>query len=262
MKLMGLSSCLASFKEVGFVRLPRAADPVLIQGVCRSLWCALESEFNIRRDERETWSVPNPSPKLQLTIDCGPASSGLLKVLFDQAPWGLRREWTRCLVTFPTSDHWTLPKTGWHLDAPVLHTDRDRLNRVRIFTFLDRVVRFGGGTLVVAGSHLIVAKYAQELDCGEGLSSSQIKRRFRKDEAWFRDLSAPRNSSCPNEELMQESTSSNGGDGLRVVELTGEEGDVIIMHPWVFHASAPNVTSEPRFMLAQLAERQKGCEFE
>jgi hypothetical protein len=40
-----------------------------------------------------------------------------------------------------------------------------------------------------------------------------------------------------------------GGVPLRVVELTGESGDVILMHCDCFHAAAPNRRTEPRMML-------------
>ena len=39
------------------------------------------------------------------------------------------------------------------------------------------------------------------------------------------------------------------GVPLRVVELTGQPGDVILMHCDCFHAAAPNRLTEPRMML-------------
>jgi hypothetical protein len=39
------------------------------------------------------------------------------------------------------------------------------------------------------------------------------------------------------------------GVPLRVVELAGEPGDVILMHSDCFHAAAPNRLTEPRMML-------------
>lgn len=42
-------------------------------------------------------------------------------------------------------------------------------------------------------------------------------------------------------------------DGLtvRVGELTGAAGDIVIGHPWLLHAPAPNRTSRPRLMRLQ-----------
>jgi ectoine hydroxylase-related dioxygenase (phytanoyl-CoA dioxygenase family) len=36
---------------------------------------------------------------------------------------------------------------------------------------------------------------------------------------------------------------------VRVVELTGEPGDVVFMHPHLLHAAAPNRSDSPRFMI-------------
>ena len=38
---------------------------------------------------------------------------------------------------------------------------------------------------------------------------------------------------------------------MRVVELTGEAGDVVIGHPWLLHAGAPNCGAAPRLMRVQ-----------
>jgi ectoine hydroxylase-related dioxygenase (phytanoyl-CoA dioxygenase family) len=41
------------------------------------------------------------------------------------------------------------------------------------------------------------------------------------------------------------------GVPLQVEEMTGEPGDLYLMHPAALHAAAPNVLSEPRLVLAQ-----------
>ena len=45
------------------------------------------------------------------------------------------------------------------------------------------------------------------------------------------------------------------GVSLRVVELTGQPGDVFVTHPWVMHAAAPNAAELPR-MMRSVAVRQ------
>jgi ectoine hydroxylase-related dioxygenase (phytanoyl-CoA dioxygenase family) len=42
------------------------------------------------------------------------------------------------------------------------------------------------------------------------------------------------------------------GVPLRVVELTGEPGDVFLMHSDCFHAAAANRSGEPRMMLTEM----------
>ena len=43
------------------------------------------------------------------------------------------------------------------------------------------------------------------------------------------------------------------GVPVRVCEMLGEPGDVILMHPLMMHAPTPNVLATPRMMLTQFA---------
>jgi ectoine hydroxylase-related dioxygenase (phytanoyl-CoA dioxygenase family) len=47
------------------------------------------------------------------------------------------------------------------------------------------------------------------------------------------------------------------GVPLRVMEMTGDPGDVIIWHPWLFHCATSNCTSRPRLMLRQPINRRE-----
>lgn len=38
------------------------------------------------------------------------------------------------------------------------------------------------------------------------------------------------------------------GVDVRVVELTGEPGDLVVMHPWLLHNISMNVADTPRMM--------------
>lgn len=42
-----------------------------------------------------------------------------------------------------------------------------------------------------------------------------------------------------------------GGTAVRVMELTGHSGDVVLTHPWVLHCQAPNTGTYPRMMLTK-----------
>ncbi len=43
----------------------------------------------------------------------------------------------------------------------------------------------------------------------------------------------------------------------RVLEMTGEAGDVYFMHPNALHAPAPNASKQPRLMLTQWIEGKR-----
>ncbi|MGH3880461.1 MAG: phytanoyl-CoA dioxygenase family protein, partial [Actinophytocola sp.] len=123
--------------------------------------------------------------------------------------------WGDPLVTFPTAGEWRVPTTGWHIDFPA----RSNL-RLKWLGYLEPVRPRGGGTVVLAGSHRLVAEVLAERDPADPGRSADL-----------RDAVLAR----------------TGADD--VVELTGEPGDVVFMHPHVFHAPAPNHTDEPRLML-------------
>jgi ectoine hydroxylase-related dioxygenase (phytanoyl-CoA dioxygenase family) len=48
------------------------------------------------------------------------------------------------------------------------------------------------------------------------------------------------------------------GVDLRVVELSGAAGDVVVFHPWLFHAAASNRAPEPRMMVGQNVQTAAG----
>lgn len=45
---------------------------------------------------------------------------------------------------------------------------------------------------------------------------------------------------------------------VRIVELIGEPGDVVIGHPWLLHTPAPNRGDRPRFARVQRIRPQPG----
>ncbi len=56
-------------------------------------------------------------------------------------------------------------------------------------------------------------------------------------------------------------TSSKLGDvELRVVEMVGEPGDVILMHPLMLHAASPNCSDVPRMVLSSVVN-QRGVDW-
>jgi ectoine hydroxylase-related dioxygenase (phytanoyl-CoA dioxygenase family) len=49
-------------------------------------------------------------------------------------------------------------------------------------------------------------------------------------------------------------------DPARVQELTGEPGDVVLMHARTLHAPAPNAAAAPRMMLVEIINRRRSVE--
>jgi ectoine hydroxylase-related dioxygenase (phytanoyl-CoA dioxygenase family) len=65
---------------------------------------------------------------------------------------------------------------------------------------------------------------------------------------WLRGLWEPGDCGDRIQRYMSDGTVIDGVP-LRVAELTGEPGDVVLMHCDCFHAAAPNRLAKPRMML-------------
>jgi hypothetical protein len=102
------------------------------------------------------------------------------------------------------------------------------------------------------GSHRLVQALAQAN--GAALSSGDTRARLKATYPWFRDLmSADPDAEARIERFMNETTRV-GDVGLRVMEMTGEPGDVWLMHPDMLHAPASNALDTPRLALSQFVQ--------
>jgi len=103
-----------------------------------------------------------------------------------------------------------------------------------------------GGTLFVAGSHKLVQDLLGE---GERLSSAEARKRLIRKYRWMKALCSRSETESRVQRFMNEATMIDGIE-VRVVEMTGEPGDVIFTHPMILHAPALNCSSSPRFALS------------
>jgi hypothetical protein len=73
---------------------------------------------------------------------------------------------------------------------------------------------------------------------------------FLRHDDWFRSLS--RSAHDPERAAwFMDHDHHVGGAMVRVLELTGSPGDVVLTHPWVLHSPAPNTGAYPRMMLTK-----------
>ncbi len=149
-------------------------------------------------------------------------------------------------MTFPTGREWDVPSAVWHADFSYA-CPPEPLSGVKVFTFLSDVPARSGGTLVVAGSHRVVEQFVT----GRAPETLRNTRRIRLEllgsHEWLRDLTS-RSSSSDRARRFIERGGTIDGTAVRVVELTGEAGEVVLTHPWVLHCRAPNCGQAPRFM--------------
>ena len=161
---------------------------------------------------------------------------------------------TQFLFTAPSSygmnhdgrwnGEWEVPRSIWHLDIP-----RSRSigpPGPEMFTFLNKVEPKGGGTLILAGSHRL-------LNDVDYLSSKGVKRKLKR-HAYFRELTGKGDG---DRSRFLEEIGDIDNVPVKVVELTGDPGDVYFVDLRLLHSLGANTSDQPRMMIAQRMPRQE-----
>jgi hypothetical protein len=244
-----------AFERKGVVRLPAFYPKADIELMADRLWADLEKRHGVQRERRDTWTVTSPA-HFQDLKHAGAFSALGSAALFELADallgpgnWEKPARWGGPLVTFPTPAP-SLARPPWHLD--IGGTERlDPLPTLRVFTFLEPAAAGGGGTLYVAGSHRLAMDI--ELARGGRVRSAQVRDRLKADHPWFARLLA-----TPTAELraLIDVEATVGSHTVRLEEMTGEVGDLIVMHPAILHATGHNALDRPRIMLTEWISRR------
>lgn len=248
----------ASFAERGWLRLREAFPRAEALEMQDRMWAELHSVHGIVRGQPETWHQPRTTLRgakrdpLQRAI----ASERLLAAigaLLGATPWRVPSNWGIVLITFPdrTAGAWTVPTNGWHYDFDLLE-NATAPRGLQVFAFLGSVVAHGGGTLVVEGSHRLLAGFAAALSAPDRTCDHPtLRRRFLRHDAWLRALTGRGPQPEDRVAYFCDAARVSGGVPLRVAELTGEPGDAILCHPLLLHVASRNLAQAPRFMRSQ-----------
>jgi hypothetical protein len=243
------------FDRRGVVRVPGFYARGDIDAMADRLWADLDRRHAIQRDRPETWTVAAPAhfqslrksgafSALRSTRLCELADAMLGAGNWDEPP-----HWGGPLVTFPTPQP-ILARPPWHLDIGGVQR-LTPLPILRVFTFLAPSRPGGGGTLYVAGSHRLAIDI--ERARGAPVTSAQVREQLRSDHPWFARLLA-----APIAELnaMVGLEAQVGGHAVRLQEMTGGPGDLILMNPAILHGAAHNRLDSPRIMLTEFIVRR------
>jgi len=106
---------------------------------------------------------------------------------------------------------------------------------VKVFAFIAGVRPRGGGTLVITGSHRVVARFAASLPPRQPYEGHLLGRYLRRDD-WFRALSRPADDDPGRPARFMDREHRADGIAVRVSELTGQPGDMVLSHLWVLHS--------------------------
>lgn len=213
---------LEQFVERGWTRL-EGAFPA---SVARSVREELGRRIGINLERPEEWTQARVWLREVLT---GPPFTDALTSRFASAVdqlvgpgrWKMTAEMGWWPVTFPGFDN---PDYGnnWHIEGNWFHHhiysgEQAVLN---LFCF-STIEPGGGGTLLVEGSHHLAATLLWNAE-PDGLED--------------KDFNEP----------LTTALEDSGWPG--VIEVTCEEGDVVLAHPLLFHSSNPNHGTRPRVM--------------
>jgi ectoine hydroxylase-related dioxygenase (phytanoyl-CoA dioxygenase family) len=107
--------------------------------------------------------------------------------------------------------------------------------------------------LFVAGSH----RLAQSLIAAEGarqMRSADARKALIRNYPWMKDLCS-RDGKTDRVQAFMNSSGAADEVEVRVVEMTGEAGDVLLVHPLMLHAPAKNCAATPRLVLSSVVFR-------
>ena len=245
------------FRERGFLRIEQAFSPDAAAEMERVVWKSLGSRFGVSPTDPATWNFP-PGLGLQglkKHTAFGPIGStatlGALGDLLGDACWERPAHWGQFLVSFPTQENgeWTVPHRVWHTDFP-LHMSAEPLSAALVFSFLSEVPPGHGTTMIVAGSHRVVRRFLEARPRMATVKMKVARRALLQSEPWLKGLSSDRDEGDRVARFME--TESKIGDiPVRVVELTGHPGDIVVCNPAMLHAGSLNCAGRPRFMRVQ-----------
>jgi len=245
---------LAAFERAGVLRLPGFYPASAVASMAEALWDDLGRRYGALRDRPETWTDQRPA-KFQSLGRSGafapvasPALHALVDGLLGEGRWRMVGN-TGPLVTFPNGP-WRLPRAGWHTDGPTWPTGaREASSFLRLFVLLEPAAVRGGGTLCVTGSHRLLQVLADEE--GAMLRSPTGRERLRRESPWFGALWG--GDEADRTRTLMEDGAVVRGVAVRVEEMIGEPGDLILMRASVLHAIAPNESDRPRLALVSTA---------
>ena len=154
---------------------------------------------------------------------------------------------------------WNVPHAAWHADEPAFASE-NQPRGLLAFAFLDTVAHQGGGTMVLAGSHRRIMKLAEkhatpenEESCALTCDVSTVQ--LAKQEPWMAELLTEGGDATGRVQRFMTQGCVSDGVPMRVVECTGEPGDITLMDPRCLHTLSANIATRPRLVMRMLCMR-------
>jgi len=269
------SEQIEQFMARGWTKIEAAFSEETASACQDFLWSRLHERYRVVREDRATWQPPmafiaenyNEAPFDACATER--LRDGIVDLVGPDR-WVAQNEtgwwgWWPVNFSVGADRKWDVPCDQWHFDGPTECNYVDQSsNGLLVICLFSSIGSRGGGTLVIEGSHQIVARYLKEnpgQTQREGIkgtiASSEYLQAISKCDgaasASWKGHSAPivpqEFTPTPRiEEFMNRSFCDEQGTQLRAVEVTGEPGDVFLGHPLLFHSPSFNHSGVPRFM--------------
>lgn len=235
---------LSAVETTGYVRLREGFDPTEAEQMRSVVWRALGQHGFLQQDA-STWTPGRPGKSVDRLIQShrafrafwSPEVVSAVDALLEPDCWSRPTNAGDILLTFPDGSPPVRQLDPFHSDF-AMDVPADPMFAVKIFAFIGSVGPGNGGTLIIRGSHRVAQRYLEALP--PGFPRRRAASQFAVDNPW---LVRP-----PTDSLVGEVFDCDGIE-VRIDELTGEPGDVILTHPWTLHAGASNTGATPRTML-------------
>jgi hypothetical protein len=248
---------LSGFERDGITRVRGAFSRDAAAAMCDVIWDDLARQYHFDRDDPRTWLNGMPSHLQHLKgrpeFDAigSAVTSSAIATLFDGVPSRAPRDWGSLFLSFPCIGHVRdVPVDTWHVDAPYGLPVRP-LTALKVFTLLADLPPGNGGTMFVAGSHRVVERFGRTADPHVLAKNARARQALLRSDPWFVALRQP--GGDPGERVARFMEREGDIDALpvRVVELHGKAGDLLLVHPSVLHCRPPHPGPMPRFMLSK-----------
>ena len=245
----------AEFEEKGFVRVRGAFSREQAAAMEERVWAWLERRHALSRSDPATWSLCQVTGmqglKRQAVFEAigSEATCEALDALLGAGCWKRPHDWGGFLVNFPSGGPWSVPSRVWHTDFG-FHGPLDRPFGALVFSFLSDVPPCAGGTVAVEGSHRVIRHFLAEHPRASQSKMKNVRLALVRSHPWLAALTSEETDTARTDRLMRDGAVV-AGVPVRVAELCGEAGDLVIGHNWLLHAGAPNCGSRPRMMRVQ-----------
>lgn len=249
----------SEYGRAGVLSIPGYFPAADMAGMADAIWSDIHARFGIDRERPETWTVERPA-KFQKLARSGAfralGSERLFAIgdaLLGPGAWEMPKRFGFPLVTFAAH----APERSrplWHTDVPP-SACIGAVPTLRLFTFLEPVLPRGGGTLFVAGAHRLAREIAGRTP-GQTVRSADLRAALKREHPWFADLFSTGADGLAR--FMGDNGTVLNGVEVCVREMTGEPGDLVLMHPAMLHAGADNLLPRPRMMLTEWLSRPGG----